>query len=220
MAGGAEGRAHEHPGLGPHGGHHRVARAGAGREPAPRGPEPARGGRGLPAAARGVRPDAGRGRRAGWARAARPSPTPSGCSSSRRSSSGWSPRASSPPATPGRCWARPTARSRKSWPSSAVAEGLTVREVEDLVRRQVQGDTPSGGAGGPTRTTAGAAAATLPARRKRRPARARGAPRRPPRHPCQRQHGGAPGPDRDRVRHVEDLERIYGVIIKGPPTDA
>ena len=40
-------------------------------------------------------------------------------------SSGWSPTASSPPATPGRCSAPPTAPSRRRWPGASRREGLT-----------------------------------------------------------------------------------------------
>ena len=39
-------------------------------------------------------------------------------------------------ATPGRCSARPTARSRSSSPSASVAEDLSVREVEEAIRNR------------------------------------------------------------------------------------
>ena len=94
-----------------------VARAGPGREPPPRGPQPARGGGGLPAADRGLRAHAGRGGRSGSAGAGRRSPTRCASSSSRRRSSGSSRRASCRPATPGPCSARRTAPSRRRWPA-------------------------------------------------------------------------------------------------------
>ena len=61
------------------------------------------------------------------------SPTPSGCSGSRRpSSAGWPP-ASCRPATPGRCSASRTPSSRTGWPQRVVAEGISVRGLEEIV---------------------------------------------------------------------------------------
>ena len=112
----------------------RLARAGAGREPAPRGPQPARGGGGLPAAHRGLRPHP---RRAGSPGRQEPlggHATPCGCSSSRRRSRSWWPRASSPPATPGPCSGTPDRAFQEALARRAVAEDLSVREVEEAVR--------------------------------------------------------------------------------------
>ena len=94
-------------------------RAGAGREPPPRGPEPARGGGGLPAARSRSSATPTSRSRPGSARAGPRSPTPSGCSSSRRRAAGSWPTVPSRPATPGRCSGRPTAASRRSWPSAS-----------------------------------------------------------------------------------------------------
>ena len=96
-----------------------VARAGAGGEPPPRGPQPARGGGRLPAADGGLRASPRSRSRRRSASPARRSPTPSACSSCRRRSSGWSPRTSSPPATRRRCSAPPIERSRRRWPSGS-----------------------------------------------------------------------------------------------------
>ena len=184
------------------------ARAGAGREPPPRGPQPARGGGRLPAAHRGLRPDPGGRRPPGRQEPGGGRPTCCGCSSSRPRSSASSPTGSCRPATPGRCSARPTAPSRRRSPGASSAEGLSVREVEEAVRqrhgpRQRPSPTPDGGT---ARQQAPAA----------RPARARGAARRPPRHPGEDQHGPKRGKVVIEFADLEDLERIYRVMATTP----
>jgi ParB family chromosome partitioning protein len=103
----------------------------------------------------------------------------------------------------------------------AVDEELTVREVEDLVRRQVQGDTPSrGGAGGADEDDS-------PGNTREPP----GTTKAPALLELEDLLGNhldtrvsvSMGARRGRIQiefaTVEDLERIYGVIIKGPATD-
>ena len=125
--------------LDPGGGAHRrrgaVARAGAGREPAPGGPQPARGGRRLPAADRGLRAHAGGGGPEGRPEPAPRWPTRSGSSSCRRASSGCWPRTSWRPATPRPCSGPRIAPSRSALAKQIVADGLSVREVEEAVRQ-------------------------------------------------------------------------------------
>jgi ParB family chromosome partitioning protein len=104
----------------------------------------------------------------------------------------------------------------------AVDEELTVREVEDLVRRQVQGDT-LGATGGPavgdqadssegSRATPGTTKA--PALLELEDLLG---------HHLDTRVSVSMGARRGRIQiefaTVEDLERIYGVIIKGPPAD-
>ena len=111
-----------------------LGRAGAGREPPSPGSHPARGGGGLPAADRGLRADP---------RAESPSrvgKSRSAITNTLRllglppASSTCSPTASSRPATPGPCSARPTARCRSGWPARPSTEGWSVRDVEEAVR--------------------------------------------------------------------------------------
>ena len=136
-----------------------VARAGAGREPPPRGPQPARGGRRLPAADGGLRAHPGGGGPEGRASRARRWPTRCGCSSSRPPSSGSSPRTSSAAATPGRCSAPPTGRSRRRWPSRSWPRGCRCgrprRRCGATTRRSTRADE--------------AGRAEPPRRRRRRP---------------------------------------------------
>ena len=70
---------------------------------------------------------------AGSAGRARRSPTRCGCSSCRRWSSAGSRPACSRPVTPGRCSASTTPRPRSGSRSAIVAEGLSVRAVEEIV---------------------------------------------------------------------------------------
>ena len=126
----------EHPGPGQAGRRHRLARAGRRREPPPRGSQPARrGGRLLPAH-RGVpsHPRAG-GRPGGQEPGGHlehpaPVPAPAGGAEARRRT------ASSAPATPRPCWARPIAPSSSTWPARTVGRG------PDRPRRRGGGPEP------------------------------------------------------------------------------
>ena len=123
LAGGPARRPAGDPRARPHRRRHRHARAGAGREPAARGPQPARRGGRLPAADRGLPPHPRGGRHPGGQEPGgdleHPAPVPAARPASRSS---W-PRASWPPATPGRCSARPTAASRRRWPAGPSPRG-------------------------------------------------------------------------------------------------
>ena len=117
-----------------------AARRAAG-EPAPRAAEPARGGRGLPAAARGLRLHP---RGAGASGSVAPAPrsaTRSGCSSSapavqRRVAAGV--LSAGPRPVPAR--RRGPRSSRTGWPPRVIAEGISVRGLEEIV---AVGDTGS-----------------------------------------------------------------------------
>ena len=202
LAGGQAGRAADHPGAScATTDDARLARAGAGREPPPRGPQPARGGGRLPAADRGLRASPTRRSPSGSARAARRSPTRCACSGCRRRSSTCSPTASCPPATPGRCSARRTARSRSAGPPGRRRRAGRCATVEEAVRSR-----GSGGRRRPRRRRRGRAD------RRRRPRRRRPRLRPPglleleelladaPRHPRRRADGRQAGQGDDRLR--------------------
>ena len=110
-------------------------------------------------------------------------------------------------ATPGRCSAVPTARSRSSWPSGSSSDDLSVRAIEEAVREH-QGERRRGRARRRRRRpTAHRAAPAAPAAG---PGRARGAARRPPRDPGEDLDGQrARGKVVVEFSTLEDLERIY-----------
>ena len=111
----------------------------------------------------------------------------SGCSSSRRPSSAGSPPACSPPATPGRCSPSRTPTSRTGWPPRVVAEGISVRGLEEIV---AVGRRPAA----PRRRCAGASPTAPGLDRPRRAAL------RPARDPGQGRPRPAQGQDHRRVR--------------------
>ena len=117
VAGRQAGRAADHPGASS-ATRRRLAsrRAGPGREPAPPGPQPARGGGRLPAAHRGLRAHPRRAVDPGRQEPGGDHQHPAAVPAAARRSSAWWPTASSPPATPGPCSARPTGPSRRPWP--------------------------------------------------------------------------------------------------------
>ena len=112
----------------------RARRAGAGREPPPRGPQPARGGGRLPAADRGLRPHPRAGGHPGRQEPRRRSPTRCGCfqlppSVQKLVADGQLTRRPRPGAAR---HARPA--FQEALARRAVAEELSVRAVEEAVR--------------------------------------------------------------------------------------
>ena len=114
------------------------------------------------------------------------SATRCGCSSSARPSSAGSPPACSRPATPGRCSPSRTPTCRTGWPQRVVAEGISVRGLEEIV---AVGD-PGGPPPRPVRAQAD----------RPRPGRPGRAALRPVRDPGQGRPRPAQGQDHRRVR--------------------
>ena len=159
----------------------------AAREPPPQPAERARGGRGLPAAARRLRLHPG---------GARPADRPVATADQQHAAPAQAPARSSPAVSRPACSAQATPRALLALPDAAamerlaqriVAEGLSVRTVEEIVTLG-DGDTP------PARRNPAGRWPSPPARRPRR------RPVRPPRDAGAHRAGPAQGPPHRGVR--------------------
>ncbi len=179
----------------------RRGRAGAGREPPPPGPHPARGGGGLPAADRGLRAHPRRGRHPGRQE-------PVAVTNTLR-------LFQLPPTHPAPPRRRPADRRPRPGPARHAGSRVPGGARQAGRRRGPVG--PGGRGGGAGRARALDPRVIAADRRGRAPpatgaARARGAAVGTARHPGQGRHGRQARQGRDRVRHLEDLERIYRLM--------
>ena len=114
-------------------------RDGAGREPAARGPEPDRGGRGLPAPDRRVRLHAGVAGRAGRQGPQHRRQRAAPAEAARRACASLVAEDGCRWATPAPCSGLDTADAMEKLARRVVAQDLSVRQVEELVKRERAG---------------------------------------------------------------------------------
>ena len=143
-----------------------------------------------------------RARRRASGAAARPSPTPSGCSSSPSPCSGGSRRACCRPGTPARCSAWRTPGAQEELAARIVAEGLSVRATEEAVTLAQERGAAEAEAGTP-QADAGAGSAGP-----------RRAALRHVRHPREGRARPRKGKIVVEFGSVDDLERIVELMAK------